>query len=1038
MSDNPDDNSSAPSQLDDANTLAPSGCESDQDADQASMMNQFEDMQSLMDAEESGFKSLRRRQVIKGVVVSVGEDAVLVDVGSKSEGIVPREELAEEGEEVPTLTYGQEILVHVIEPESPQGPVLSLRRARREQSWGDMEKLAGTNETLTAVVVDHNRGGAILDVRGLRGFVPLSQLVSLASSSRQSHDQEGGDDTQDRLARLHGTQLTLKVLEADRTQNRLILSERAAADDQRARKREELLAELQPGQLRTGRVRSIANFGAFIDLGGADGLVHLSELSHDRVQDPRRMLEVGQEVTVYVLDLRPESGKISLSLKRATPDPWDSVSGNYQPGQIVDVTVTRLMKFGAFAQVEPGVEGLIHVSELADSTPRDPGQVVNAGETVQAKIIHIDPVARRLGLSIRQVSPTETEAEMTAEQWHAEQARQTEPGSSAFGALAGLAGALQQEPAEESAEPAGKPRARRRKATERKFEQESADEEAEAQEAMAASAAEEVAVAEAALEDAVAEQVVVEEIATELAAAEEVAVAETALEEAVAEEVVVEEIATELEAAEEVAVAETVLEEAVAEEAVAEEVAVEEIAIELEAAEEVAVAEAALEEAVAEEVAVEETAIELESAEKLAITDAVLEEAVAEEVAVEETAIELESAEELAITDAVLEQAVAEEVAVEETAIELAADEELAVGEAAIEQAAAETLAAAVAAIEKEARAEGLSVGEVIAKEVALEEAVAEEVALKEAELEAAVAEEVAVEETAIELAAAEELEVAETVLEEEVAEEVAVDEAAIELASAEDVAVAETALEEAVAEQVAVEEAAIELASAEDVALAKTVLEEAVAEQVAVDEAAIELFSAEDVAVAETVLEGAVAEEVAAKEAVAEELAVEQTVAEEVALEEAVAEDVAIEQALTEEAAIEGLESRQDLSIEEVSAAETLVDDDTVEPVTGQAAAEQILLDEAQIEQVAGGAVEFEKSEAEAALVERALAQGAEIDESAAEEVVANSEASMESRHKGSESDPSKVKEDREEEPHFAATSDDASEAIDAVPQSV
>ena len=198
-----------------------------------------------MDTEEAGFRSLRRRQTTKGVVVSIAEDAVLVDVGTKSEGIIHRDELAEEGEEIPTLVYGQEILVHVIEPESPQGPVLSLRRARREQAWSDMEALVSSGEYIMAPVVDHNRGGAILDVRGIRGFVPLSQLASLGPSRQPS---EQTDDTQDRLAQLHGQRLTLKVLEADRTQNRLILSERAAADEARTLRRGELLAELQVGQ----------------------------------------------------------------------------------------------------------------------------------------------------------------------------------------------------------------------------------------------------------------------------------------------------------------------------------------------------------------------------------------------------------------------------------------------------------------------------------------------------------------------------------------------------------------------------------------------------------------------------------------------------------------------------------------------------------------------------------------------------------------------------------------------------------------------
>jgi small subunit ribosomal protein S1 len=402
---------------------------------QAALMDQLEDMQSLMDAQEAGgFRSLRRRQTTKGVVVSVREDAVLVDVGAKSEGIIPREELAEAGEEIPELTYGQEILVQVLEPDSRDGPVLSLRRARREQAWVDLEVLGRENAIITAVVVDHNRGGAILDVRGLRGFVPLSQLSSLPPPSQS----EGGDDTQQRLAQIHGQRLTVKVLEADQTQNRLILSERAAGDELRAQRRAELLTQIEPGQIRKGTVRSVTTFGAFVDLGGAEGLVHVSELSYDRVKDPRSVVKTGDEVEVYVLEIRPEDSRISLSMKRAMLDPWSMLSQRYQPGEVVEVTITRLMNFGAFAQVEPGIEGLIHISELSDVSPKDPSQVVQSGQTVQAKIIHIDQHDRKLGLSMRQVNPTPGERQMTTQEWHAEQERQSDSLPSAFEALSQL------------------------------------------------------------------------------------------------------------------------------------------------------------------------------------------------------------------------------------------------------------------------------------------------------------------------------------------------------------------------------------------------------------------------------------------------------------------------------------------------------------------------------------------------------------------------------------------------------------------------
>ncbi|GEM_PF-2867195 len=407
-----------------------------------------EDMQSLMDSEEAGFRSLRRRQTTSGIVVSIGEDALLIDVGTKSEGIVPREELAEFGEELPELHIGDEVMVQVLDPEGREGPILSLRRARREQAWVDMEHFATEGRTIEAPVVDHNRGGVLLDVRGLRGFVPISQLVSLSPASRQD---DNGEDTQERLARLHGQRLNVKVLEVSSAQNRLILSERAAQQETRAQRRVKLLNELAPGQIRRGKVRSVTSFGAFVDLGGIDGLVHVSELSYDRVQDPRKVLEVGQELDVYVLDVRPGDQRISLSLKRAQADPWQDLESRHQAGEILDATITRLAVFGAFAQIEPGVEGLIHLTELAENTPREASQVVHQGQTVPVKIIHIDSTGRRLGLSIRQVQPVETQ--MTPEEWAATQEQDREPVSSAFDALAGLAGNLGSEP-EAAAPPA--------------------------------------------------------------------------------------------------------------------------------------------------------------------------------------------------------------------------------------------------------------------------------------------------------------------------------------------------------------------------------------------------------------------------------------------------------------------------------------------------------------------------------------------------------------------------------------------------------
>ncbi len=392
---------------------------------------QLEDMQSLMEAQEAGFQALRRGQTTTGTIVSIADDAVLVDVGLKSEGIIRREELGENGDDLPDLKLGQEVIVQVLQPDSSNGPILSLRRARREQTWVDVEALAQNGGVIEGPVVDYNRGGALVEVGGIRGFVPVSQLASLPPAGSGE-----GDETERRLAELVGKSLRVKVLEANHQQNRLILSERAASLEERARRKEDLMQELRPGQIRRGTVRNVTTFGAFVDLGGADGLVHVSELSYERINDPRTVLSPGQEIDVFVLDVRPQDQKISLSLKRAMADPWESVESRYQPGENVQATITRLVKFGAFAQIEPGVEGLIHLSELADATPRDAAQVVSEGQTVEAKIIHIDRARRRLGLSIRQLRPAIQE--MTVEEWAAEQNREEDPTPTAFHALAGL------------------------------------------------------------------------------------------------------------------------------------------------------------------------------------------------------------------------------------------------------------------------------------------------------------------------------------------------------------------------------------------------------------------------------------------------------------------------------------------------------------------------------------------------------------------------------------------------------------------------
>jgi small subunit ribosomal protein S1 len=360
----------------------------------------------LLDATPIGVRSLRRGDVVEGFVVHVDRDEILVDVGTKAEAVIPASEAgAAPGDLHSIASVGDTIVAMVLEPEDREGhAVLSMARAQTERGWRMLQHAFEENEALEAPVVDFNKGGAIVNISGVRGFVPLSQLVDLRQPGPP-------DETVDaRLARLKGRVLGLKVIEINRRRNRLILSERAAEQERRSHERERLLAELQEGQTRAGRVSSICDFGVFVDLGGADGLVHLTELSWTPVATPADVVRVGDSVDVLVLGVDREKKKIALSLKRLRAEPWEDVPKRYYPGQIVQARVTKLATFGAFAEIEPGVEGLIHISELSDERIQHPKSVVQEGEIVPVKILRIEPERRRLGLSLRQAR-AEAEAE---------------------------------------------------------------------------------------------------------------------------------------------------------------------------------------------------------------------------------------------------------------------------------------------------------------------------------------------------------------------------------------------------------------------------------------------------------------------------------------------------------------------------------------------------------------------------------------------------------------------------------------------------
>jgi small subunit ribosomal protein S1 len=345
-------------------------------------------------------KAIRRGDILTGTIVNIAPNEILIDIGSKSEGIVAGRELDRlSREDIDALHVGQEIPVYVVRPEDEEGnPILSLTRAQAEKDWLTAQKMYESGEVYEGQVVGQNKGGLIVHFGQIRGFVPGSQL-----SGDQRASGTGGEGQWDHML---DRRLTLKIIEIDRRRNRLIFSERAAVEEERKKQKEELLDNLKEGDVLTGRVTSLADFGAFVDLGGADGLIHLSELSWSRVSHPRDLLRVGDETEVYVLNIDTERQRIGLSLKRLQAEPWTQVLETYEIGQIVDARITKLANFGAFAQIGH-VEGLIHLSELTDDNITHPREVVQEGEQVSVKIIRIDPDRRRMGLSLKQAEGQE-------------------------------------------------------------------------------------------------------------------------------------------------------------------------------------------------------------------------------------------------------------------------------------------------------------------------------------------------------------------------------------------------------------------------------------------------------------------------------------------------------------------------------------------------------------------------------------------------------------------------------------------------------
>ncbi len=347
------------------------------------------------------FPQLRQGDTVEGNIVSVSPNQILVDIHYKADAVVdPRELERLDKDFLYALSPGDPVRALVVVPEDKDGNVvISLTRAQQEQDWAQAEDLLQSQDVFEGVVTGFNRGGIIVRVGRVRGFVPASQL-----SGRWQAQQDTEVDPEQRWAKLVGQTMQLKVVELDRQRNRLILSERAAMRDWRKGQKDRLLSTLNKGDVLKGIVTSIADFGAFVDLGGADGLIHLSELAWHRIEHPSEVLRVGQQVDVYVMNVDEERKRIALSLRRLHPEPWSVIDQQYTVGQVLTAQITRLTAFGAFAKIDDAIEGLIHISEMADYRIAHPKEIVQEGDEVTVRVIRVDPQRRRIGLSLRQAS----------------------------------------------------------------------------------------------------------------------------------------------------------------------------------------------------------------------------------------------------------------------------------------------------------------------------------------------------------------------------------------------------------------------------------------------------------------------------------------------------------------------------------------------------------------------------------------------------------------------------------------------------------
>jgi len=367
--------------------------------------NLLDTMESLIE-EFSPKEILERGEIVDGTIISIQNNGLVIDLGQKSEGFVPKNEMK-------SLTNpenyekGKQIITYVIFPETQEGTILlSVDRARGEQGWKTLDTARQEGKTLVGKIIDSNKGGAVVECEGVQGFVPLSQLIGPA---RELYTPSGPPKPG-----FIGMSIEFRITELNRRRNRAIFSERAALEAVKLKLKSERIKELNVGDVVKGKVLGTSKFGVFVEMDGADGLIHISELSWDTVLDPENFVQIGTTLDVQIIKIDHENLRIALSLKRLQPEPWEMISGDVSVGTIMKGTITKLASFGAFARVKGGLEGLIHLSELSHEKIDIPSDVVSEGQEVEVKIIKIEEERKRLGLSLlldKEIEETSAEAE---------------------------------------------------------------------------------------------------------------------------------------------------------------------------------------------------------------------------------------------------------------------------------------------------------------------------------------------------------------------------------------------------------------------------------------------------------------------------------------------------------------------------------------------------------------------------------------------------------------------------------------------------